>query len=213
MSCRAYALSWNKHLRIFLLYPLQSSVILLFNLFPHNPYFMLLSTLSLSSSDHIYVHPPSLLCDGFSAAMLNFTNRSIPTAQSPSLWPCFTGVVRWWTGSSWNTGLGEERACCVSRKLRGGGAEGKGGEERGERPGCSMRVDRLAVMLSNSPQRRTAGGMREEREQKGAEDDEGEGIMFSHQRGAGGWAEGMCLCTSIYVNGFVSRPEVPEAMP
>lgn len=76
-----------------------------------------------------------------------------------------------------------------------------------------MRVDRLAVMLSNSPQRRTAGGMREETEQKGAEDDEGEGIMFSHQRGAGGWAEGMCLCTSIYVNGFVSRPEVPEAMP
>lgn len=67
----------------------------------------------------------------------------------------------------------------------------------------------MAVMLSNSPQRRTAGGMREEKEQKGAEDDEGEGIMFSHQRGAGGWAEGMCLCTSIYVNGFVSPSHPP----
>ncbi len=58
--------------------------------------------------------------------------------------------------------------------------EQREGEGSRERPGCSMRVDLSAVMLSNSPQRRTAGGKREEKEQKGAEDDEGEGIMFSH---------------------------------
>ncbi|KAJ4942727.1 hypothetical protein JOQ06_005243, partial [Pogonophryne albipinna] len=33
--------------------------------------------------------------------------------------------------------------------------------------------------------RRTAGGNRGEKEHKGAEDDQGEGIMFSHQREAG----------------------------
>lgn len=85
------------------------------------------STFSLSSSNYIYLCPS--FCDGFSSAMLNFSNRSFPTAQSPSLWPCLTGVVRWWTGSSWNIGLGEERACCVRRKLGGGGAEGRGGEK------------------------------------------------------------------------------------
>lgn len=53
-----------------------------------------------------------------------------------------------------------------------------------------MIVDLLAVMLSNSLQLRTAGRLREKKEGKGVEDDESEGIMFSHQRGAGGWAEG-----------------------
>lgn len=58
--------------------------------------------------------------------------------------------------------------------------EQREGEGRRERPGCSMREDLSAVMLSNSPQLRTAGGKREEKEQKGVEDDEGERIMFSH---------------------------------
>lgn len=78
--------------------------------------------------------------------------------------------------------------------------EQREGEGRRERPGCSMRVDLLAVMLSNSPQCRTAGGKREEKEPKGVEDDEGEGIMFSHRREAGGWAGGS---VSMYVNGFI----------
>lgn len=68
--------------------------------------------------------------------------------------------------------------------------EQRKGEGRRERPGCSMIVDLLAVMLSNSLQLRTAGRLREKKEGKGVEDDESEGIMFSHQRGAGGWAEG-----------------------
>lgn len=78
-----------------------------------------------------------------------------------------------------------------------------------ERPGCSMRVDLSAVLLSNSPQRRTAGGNRGEKEHKGAEDDQGEGIMFSHQREAGGGARGASSRISLYVNGFKSKgPEV-----
>lgn len=60
------------------------------------------------------------------------------------------------------------------------------GEGRRQRPGCSMRVDLLAVMLSNSPQHRTAGGKRLEKEQKRTDDDEGEGIVFSRQKEAGG---------------------------
>lgn len=32
--------------------------------------------------DFIYVHPPSKLCDGFSAAMLNFTDRSTPQLRA-----------------------------------------------------------------------------------------------------------------------------------
>lgn len=59
-------------------------------------------------------------------------------------------------------------------------------EGRGQRPGCSMRVDVLAVMLSNSLQHRAAGGKKKEKEQKGVEDDEGEGTVFSHQKEAGG---------------------------
>lgn len=45
----------------------------------------------------------------------------------------------------------------MSRKHGGGGAEGKGGEKK-EQPGCSMTMDLLDVILSNSPQHRTAGG-------------------------------------------------------
>lgn len=125
--------------------------------------------------------------------MVNFTNRSIPAAQSPSLWPCFTGVVRWWPGSSWNTGLGEEKGPAVwAGSLEE--VKQREGEGRRQRPGCSMRVDLLAVMLSNSPQRRTAGGKRLEKEQKGADDDEGEGIVFSHQKEAGGGVrERLCM--------------------
>lgn len=79
--------------------------------------------------------------------------------------------------------------------------EGEGGRQR---PGCSMRVDLLAVMLSNSPQHRAAGGKREEKEQKGVEDDEGEGIVFSHQKEAGGWGER----ASVNVSGFISAPNL-----
>lgn len=32
--------------------------------------------------DFIYVHPPSKLCDGFSAAMLNFTDQSSPQLRA-----------------------------------------------------------------------------------------------------------------------------------
>lgn len=69
------------------------------------------------------------------------------------------------------------------------------GEGRREQPGCSMRVDLLAVMLSNSPQHRTAGG---EKEQKDTEDDEGEGIVFSHQKEAGG-GNSICTCQWFYL--------------
>lgn len=76
-------------------------------------------------------------------------------------------------------------------------AEGRGGE----RPGCSVRVDLSAVMLSNSPQRRSVGGggNREEKE-----DDEGEGIVLSHRREAGGLREGLCVCLSVDVDAFIS---------
>lgn len=83
----------HKHIRVFLLYPLQSPKLscpppLFFHSLPSSSttlIFLLLSTLSLSSFDYIYVHLPSPLCDGFSAAMLNFPDRSIPATQSPSL--------------------------------------------------------------------------------------------------------------------------------
>lgn len=93
--------SAQKHIRVLLLYPLQSPKLscppVFFRSLPYSStalIFLLLSTLSLSSLDYIYVRPPSPLCDGFSAAMLNFPDQSIPTTHSPSLWPCFTSVVR-----------------------------------------------------------------------------------------------------------------------
>lgn len=49
-------------------------------------------------------------------------------------------------------------------------------------------------------------GGREEN-QKGVEDDEddeGEGLMFSHRREADGWAQGAFLYIYMYVNGFIS---------
>ena len=49
---------------------------------------------------------------------------------------------------------------------------------RRQRHGCSMREDLLAVMFSNSPQHRTAGVKRVEKEQKEVEDDHGEAIVF-----------------------------------
>ena len=62
-----------------------------------------------------------------------------------------------------------------------------------------MRVDHLAVMLSNSPQRRTAGGMREEKEQKGRRMMRVKESCF-HTRGeqAGGLRE--CVCVQSYTS-------------
>lgn len=125
------------------------------------------------------MHPPSPPCDGFSAAMLNFTDWSIPTAQSPPLWLCFAGVVRWWTDSSWNAALGEERACCVSRKLRGGGVKRRRGEKESDLGVPWERTSRLLCFLIPLSSEQQGGKKREEMEQKGVKDDEGEGIMFS----------------------------------
>jgi len=98
--------------------------------------------------------------------MLNFPDGSVPTASQAF----FMALLRrCGAPANWllpkHGGLREERACCVSRKLRGGWRQRRG-EGRRERPGCSARVDLSAVMLSNSRQRRTAGGNREEKDHR-----------------------------------------------
>lgn len=72
----------------------------------------------------------------------------------------------------------EERACCVRQEGRARRRWSRG-EERKEQPGCSMIENLSTVILSNSPQRRTAKG-KSEKEEESAEDDEGERIVFSH---------------------------------
>lgn len=83
------------------------------------------------SFSFIFASPPSQLCDGFSGAMLNLTGRSIPIAQSPSLWPSLNGAVGPVTWLLLKHGcLSREGPCCVSRKPGGGETEGRGGDKR-----------------------------------------------------------------------------------
>lgn len=79
--------------------------------------------------DFIYVHPPSKPCDGFSAAMLNFTDRSTPQLRArlydpaPSAWcagdlaPPETGVCE------------KKRALLCEQEARRRWSRGKGRED------------------------------------------------------------------------------------
>lgn len=102
--------------------------------------------------------------------------------------------MRWWPGSSWNRGLGEEKGPAVwAGSLEE--VKQREGEERREQPGCSMRVDLLAVMLSNSPQHRTVGGSKRIQRMMRVKE-----LCFLTPKGSRrGQCNSICTCEGFYL--------------